>query len=158
MPRGKYRSRRPVIAPDPIYRSVLVAQLTNYVMQVGKKETARQIVYRALKAAAEQLKKEPLEVLEGAVKNASPLLEVRPRRIGGATYQVPSEVRPERKVMLSLRWIVDAAREKQGKPMAQFLAQEIMDAFKGEGTAIRKRDEMHRMAEANRAFAHFTRF
>ena len=147
-----------MLAPDPVYKSVLVAKLINYLMLAGKKETARNIVYEALKMAAKPTKKEPLAVLEEAVKNASPLLEVKARRIGGATYQVPTEVRPERKIMLSLRWIVDAAREKQGKPMQTYLAEEIVNAFKGEGTAIKKRDEMHRMAEANRAFAHFTRF
>jgi small subunit ribosomal protein S7 len=158
MPRGKYRSRRPVLGPDPVYRSLLVHKLINYVLERGKKYTAKTVVYAALKMVAEKIGKEPTEILETAVKNASPLLEVRARRIGGANYQIPTEVRPERKVMLALRWIVDAAREKQGKPMAEFLAQEILDAYKGEGTAIKKRDELHRMAEANRAFAHFTRF
>lgn len=158
MPRGKFRSRKPTLSPDPIYGSVLVHKLINYLMMSGKKETARNIVYRALAIVKDKTKKEPLGVLETAIKNASPLLEVRARRIGGANYQVPTEVRPERKTMLALRWIVEAARDKQGKPMEVFLSDEILDAFKGEGSAIRKRDEMHRMAEANRAFAHFTRF
>lgn len=158
MPRGKYRIRKPALAPDPVYRSQLVNRLINYVMQAGKKDTARRIVYRALDIAKKQLGQEPVAILEGAVKQASPLLEVRPRRIGGATYQVPMEVRPERKTMLAIRWMVEAARGKRGKPAEVFLAQEIMDAYKGEGAAIKKRDELHRMAEANRAFAHFTRF
>ena len=158
MPRGKFRSRKPILSPDPVYESVLVHKLINYLMVGGKKETARNIVYRALDVVKDKTKQEPLTVLETAVKNASPLLEVRARRIGGANYQIPTEVRPERKAMLAIRWIVEAAREKQGKPMEVFLSNEILDAFKGEGTSIRKRDEMHRMAEANRAFAHFTRF
>ncbi len=124
----------------------------------GKKETARNIVYRAFALIKEKTKQEPLSVLETAIKNASPLLEVRARRIGGTNYQIPTEVRPERKIMLSLRWIIGAARAKQGKSMEVFLSDEILDAFKGEGSAIKKRDEIHRMAEANRAFAHFTRF
>lgn len=158
MPRGKFRTRKPDLAPDPVHRSVLVHKLINYVMLGGKKHTARQVVYQALAVAGEKTKQDPIHLLETAVKNASPLLEVRARRIGGANYQVPTEVRPERKVMLALRWIVEAARGKQGKPMADFLANELIDAFKGEGSAVKKRDEVHRMAEANRAFAHFTRF
>jgi small subunit ribosomal protein S7 len=158
MPRGKYRVRKPPLAPDPVRHSILVHKLINYLMRRGKKETASDIVYQTLESIEQKMGKEPLEILETAVKNASPMLEVRARRIGGANYQIPTEVRPERKIMLALRWIVEAARGKQGRPMKEFLAQEIIDAFKGEGTAIRKRDEMHRMAEANRAFAHFTRF
>ncbi|MCM8765860.1 MAG: 30S ribosomal protein S7 [Candidatus Omnitrophica bacterium] len=149
------RASRREVSPDPIYNSKLIQRLINMVMWEGKKTIAEKIVYSALEIASQQLKVEPLEVIQKAVDNVRPLLEVRPRRVGGATYQVPMEVRPERSTALALRWMRDAARRKQGKPMEERLAVEIVDAFKGQGSAIKKREETHKMAEANKAFAHF---
>ncbi len=143
------------IAPDAQYESALVAKLTNYVMRRGKKSVAERAVYRALGAAAQETGEDALLVLQRAVQNASPLLEIKSRRIGGATYQVPREVNPKRRVALALRWIIGAARAKTGKPMAEKLAEEIMLAAKNEGPAIKRKTDMHRMAEANKAFAHF---
>ncbi len=145
--------KKHVLTPDPVYGSVLVTKLTHYIMEGGKKDTARRVIYEVM----EQLKKEgdPVVVLEAAVKNIEPNMEVRSRRVGGANYQVPMPVRPERQLALSLRWIRDAARNKKGVPMAQKLAAEILNAKKGEGEAVAKRDNMHKMAEANKAFAHF---
>jgi small subunit ribosomal protein S7 len=139
--------------PDTVYQSVKVAKLINYVMERGKKDTARKIVY----AVMDELKKEgdPVLVLEEALENASPSVEVRSRRVGGANYQVPREVRPERRLSLGLRWIVGEAEAKKGVPMAKALAVEILAAKKGEGAAVAKKDATHRMAEANKAFAHF---
>jgi len=139
--------------PDTVYGSVKVSKLINYVMESGKKDTARKIVY----AVMEELKKDgdPVLVLEEALENASPSVEVRSRRVGGANYQVPREVRPERRLALGLRWIVDEAEAKKGVPMAKALAVEILAAKKGEGAAVSKKDATHRMAEANKAFAHF---
>jgi small subunit ribosomal protein S7 len=124
-------------------------------MRKGKKELARKIVYQAFEIIKEQTKKDPLEVFEKAIKNVGPLLEVRARRIGGATYQVPVEVKEERRQSLAMRWIIEAARAQKGKPMKEKLAQELIEASENRGAAIRKRDETHRMAEANKAFAHF---
>ncbi len=150
--------RRPVKnrnqpGPDPIYGSVKVSKLINYVMERGKKDVARKIVYTAM----EELKKEgdPVLILEEALENASPSVEVRSRRVGGANYQVPREVRPERRLALGLRWIVGEAEAKKGVPMAKSLHVEILAAKKGEGAAVAKKDTTHRMAEANKAFAHF---
>ena len=139
--------------PDTVYGSVKVSKLINYVMESGKKDTARKIVY----AVMEELKKDgdPVLVLEEALENASPSVEVRSRRVGGANYQVPREVRPERRLALGLCWIVDEAEAKKGVPMAKALAVEILAAKKGEGAAVSKKDATHRMAEANKAFAHF---
>ncbi|MEK7627837.1 MAG: 30S ribosomal protein S7 [Patescibacteria group bacterium] len=139
--------------PDPVYGSLLVSKLTNYVMERGKKDTARRVVYAML----EDLKKEgdPITILETAIKNVEPAMEVRSRRVGGANYQVPTPVRPERQLALSLRWIIGAARAKKGTPLAQKLSTEILAAHKGTGEAVGKRDNMHKMAEANKAFAHF---
>lgn len=143
-------------SPDPVYGSLLVEQLTNYVMQDGKKATARKVVYDAIKILNEKSKNEnPLHILETAVENVSPLLEVRSRRVGGATYQVPREVSPERKLTLAFRWIIGAARTKKGKPMAEKLSEELLLASKNEGGAIKKKEDTRKMAEANRAFAHF---
>jgi len=133
----------------------LVARLANKVMRNGKKSLAFRIVYDAFDLIEERTKKPPLEVFEQAVKNATPLLEVRPRRVGGATYQIPMEVRPERRLSLALRWLVQNARQRPGKSMAEKLAGELMDAAAGHGATIKKRDDTHRMAEANRAFAHY---
>ena len=144
--------------PDSKLGSVTVAKLINHVMKDGKKTLAEKIVYTALETAAAKLEVDPLEVLEQALKNVSPVIEVRGRRIGGANLQVPIEVAKNRRVMLAFRWLLGAARGAKGKPMAQKLAQELVDAYNGEGAAVRKKDETHRMAEANRAFAHFARY
>lgn len=143
--------------PDPQYARIDLGRFINYVMRDGKKSIARNIVYSAFEKIKEETKQEPVEVFERAIANASPLLEVSSRRVGGANYQVPREVRPERKFILASRWIVQAARNKKGKPIAAKLAEELIAASKNEGTAIKKKQDMHRMAEANRAFAHFAR-
>ena len=139
--------------PDEIYGSFKVAKLINYVMECGKKDTARKIVYKVL----EELKKEgdPIVILDEALEKASPTVEVRSRRVGGANYQVPREVSPARRLSLGMRWIVEAAEGTKGKPMAESLLNEIKAAHKGEGSAVTKRETTHRMAEANKAFAHF---
>lgn len=154
MPR-KGKVERRVLPPDPVYGSQLVTKFINCMMWDGKKIVAEWVFYNAMKIIEEKMKKPPLEVLEKAVENVKPILEVRPRRVGGATYQVPVEVPPHRQLSLAVRWIINAARSKKGKPMAEKLAQEIMDAYKGEGAAVKKREDVHRMAEANRAFAHY---
>ena len=145
------------VAPDAIYNEVAVAQLINKVMQAGKKTTAQKIVYGAFEVIKEKTKKEPLEVFKLAVENASPLLEVKPKRIGGATYQVPMEVRQERKMFLALKWIIDGARAGKGKSMQEKLSQEIISVSNNEGAAMKRKNDMHRMAEANKAFAHFAK-
>jgi small subunit ribosomal protein S7 len=145
------------IAPDGVYNDVMVSQFINKVMQDGKKTIAQKIVYGAFKIIKEKTQKEPLEIFKAALENASPLLEVKPKRIGGATYQVPMEVRGERKLALATRWILDGARGKKGKPMAEKLAQELIDCTNNQGNAIKKKADTHRMAEANKAFAHFAR-
>ena len=145
------------IAPDSLYNDVAVAQLINKVMIEGKKTTARKIVYGAFDMVKEKTQKEPLEIFKLAVENASPLLEVKPKRIGGATYQVPMEVRQERKMFLALKWIIDGARAAKGKSMAEKLGQELISVSKNEGAAMKRKGDMHRMAEANKAFAHFAR-
>lgn len=144
------------INPDIMYNSVRLQKFINNVMQSGKKETARKVVYGALDIIKEKTNNpNPLEVFDTAIKNSSPMVEVRSRRIGGANYQVPREVRPERRLALSIRWIIGAARSGKGKPMSEKLAEEIINASKNEGSAIKKKDDTHRMAEANKAFAHF---
>tara|TARA_B100000745_G_scaffold63630_4_gene37633 strand:+ start:12402 stop:12875 length:474 start_codon:yes stop_codon:yes gene_type:complete len=148
---------RPEVKSDIKYGSVEVERLINYIMLRGQKETARKIVY----AAFEEIKNakegggEPLEIFETALRNAGPTMEVRSRRVGGANYQVPREVRPERKLALALRWIIGAARSAKGIPMHKALATELMLAAKEEGAAVKKKEDVHKMAEANRAFAHF---
>ena len=144
------------LSPDAQYNSLKVAKMVNYVMERGKKETARKVVYGAFKEVKEKTKNDhPLEVFETALKNVTPLMEVRSRRVGGANYQVPREVRPERRLALGLRWIVEAAEGTKGKPMHESLLNEIRAAHKGEGVAVTKKETTHRMAEANKAFAHF---
>lgn len=145
--------RKNVVAPDPMYGSVKVSKLVNYVMERGKKDTARKVVYRAF----EELKKEgdPVAILDEALENAAPTVEVRSRRVGGANYQVPREVRPERRLALGLRWIVEVAEAKKGVPMHVALAAELLAAKKNQGEAVTKKETTHRMAEANKAFAHF---
>lgn len=143
------------VAPDSMYGSPLVASLINKVMLDGKKNLAERIVYKAFEIMAEKTGKDPMEVFENAVKNATPLLEVRPRRVGGATYQVPMEVRVTRRTSLAIRWLVNYARLRNERGMEQRLAGELVDASQNAGGAVRKRDETHRMAEANKAFAHY---
>ena len=142
--------------PDSVYHSVTLARFINYIMLDGKKETARKIVYGALDIIKEKVKdKEPLEVFEAALKNAGPSTEVRSRRVGGANYQVPVPVRPERQQALAMRWIINGARNKKGKDMKVFLADELMQAAAGDGEAVKKKENVLKMAEANKAFAHF---
>ena len=155
MPKLKFRKH--ILTPDTVYGNVMVARFINKVMQKGKKATARKIVYDSFALVQKELKKEPIETFEKAIENVAPLLEVRSKRVGGATYQVPVEVKGDRRVGLAIRWILESARKGKGKPMAQKLAQELLNAYKNEGSAVKKREEMHRMAEANRAFAHFAR-
>jgi len=144
------------LKPDANYNSLKVSKFVNYVMQEGKKNIARSIVADCMVAIKEKAKVEnPLEVFEAALKNTSPAMEVRSRRVGGANYQVPREVRPERKQALSMKWIIEAARSKKGAPIHQKLADEIIAASKNEGEAVKKRENVHKMAEANKAFAHF---
>lgn len=140
--------------PDPRYQNVMVAKFTNYLMHGGGKNIARKVLYGAFDIL-EQQKKNPLEVFEQALKNVSPTVEVRSKRVGGANYQVPREVRGERKIALTFRWLINAARSRKGKPMAEKLAQELLEASQNQGTAIKKKMDTHRMAEANKAFAHF---
>jgi len=137
------------------YDNALVTGMINRLMQRGKKSTATRIVYDAFALIEERAKREPVEVFEQAVRNTSPVLEVKPRRVGGATYQVPVEVAPDRRISLSMRWLLSAARARGGRTMAEKLAAELMDAANGDGAAIKRREETHRMAEANRAFAHY---
>ncbi|HEY4519700.1 MAG TPA: 30S ribosomal protein S7 [Candidatus Paceibacterota bacterium] len=146
------KNRKP-IEPDEVYGSVKISKLINYVMERGKKDTARKVVYKVM----DELKKEgdPVLMLEQALENASPSVEVRSRRVGGANYQVPREVNPNRRLALGLRWIVEAAEGTKGKPMHETLYAEIKAAHKGEGAAVTKKETTHRMAEANKAFAHF---
>ncbi len=154
MPRRSRATRRE-IPPDAKYHNEVVARLINRLMKWGKKSRAEEIVYDALGLMQKQGAKEPAATLEQAVKNATPQLEVKPRRVGGATYQVPVEVRPERALSLALRWLVSSARARGGKSMAEKLAAELSDAARGEGVTIKKREDTHKMAEANRAFAHY---
>ncbi|TMD08260.1 MAG: 30S ribosomal protein S7 [Chloroflexi bacterium] len=154
MPRRNRPDKRR-IAPDPIYSSEAVAKFVNIVMKSGKRSVAEGIVYDALRQAARQAKKEPLEVFEVAIRNATPQLEVKPRRVGGATYQVPIEIRPERRLALARRWLVRFARQRTGKSMAEKLAFELLDASNNVGATVKRKEETHRMAESNKAFSHF---
>ncbi len=154
MPR-RYRPPKRKIEPDVRYGNVLVAQFINKLMRGGKKSIAARIMYDALDLVQDRMKRPPLEVLEEAVRNVSPVLEVKPRRVGGSTYQIPVEVPPYRQVSLAMRWLLAAARSRPGKSMAEKLANELMDAARGTGAAIKKKEDTHRMAEANRAFAHY---
>jgi small subunit ribosomal protein S7 len=154
MPR-RYRPPKRKIAPEVRYNSVMVAQFINKLMKGGKKSTAARIMYDALDIVQDRTRRPPLEVMEEAVRNVSPVLEVKPRRVGGSTYQIPVEVPPHRQASLAMRWLLAAARNRPGKSMAEKLADELMDAARGTGTAVKKREDTHRMAEANRAFAHY---
>ncbi len=154
--RGKSATLR-VIAPDSKYSNVQVAKLINYVMVSGKKTVSQDIVYSAFNIISEKTKSDPVEVFENALKNTMPSLEVKSKRVGGANYQIPMPVRGERRLALSFRWILEVVRGKKGRPMAQKLADELMAAAKGEGDAVKKRQDVQRMAEANKAFAHFAK-
>lgn len=154
MPR-RYRPERRVAPPDVRYGSVPVQSFINRLMKGGKKSVAARVVYGAMELIEERTKKNGLEVFEAAIKNVSPVMEVRPRRVGGATYQVPMEVPTHRQFALATRWIIESARARSGKTFSENLAGELMDAAKSEGPAVRKREESHRMAEANRAFSHY---
>ena len=154
MPRRGQISKRDVL-PDPMYNSKLVTKLINNIMEDGKKGVAQKIVYDAFDAVAEKSGKEALEAFVEALNNIMPVLEVKARRVGGSTYQVPMEVKPERRQTLGLRWLIAAARKRSERTMAQRLASEIMDALANAGAAVKKKEETHKMAEANRAFAHY---
>jgi len=154
MSRRKTPQKR-TINPDPVYHSHLVSMLVNRILQSGKKTLAQQIFYQAMKKVEESTQQDPVEVLRQAVLNVTPLLEVKARRVGGSTYQVPLEVSSERGTTLALRWLIKSARTRPGSEMVSKLANEIIDASNQTGNAIRKREETHKMAEANKAFAHF---
>lgn len=156
MPRRGTVERR-TIPPDARYNSVLVQKFINKVMERGKKSVAERIVYQALDLAAERLKKPQMEIFEQALRNASPSIEVKPKRVGGATYQVPVEVKSDRRHSLAMRWLIMSARARTGKPMVERLAAELIDAYNNTGTTIKRKEDVHRMAEANRAFAHYGR-
>ena len=158
MPRKKTKDLIRPIPPDRIYQSVLVQRLINKVMKAGKKQLAERIVYNAMTTAARQLKeKDPLEVLVKALDNVKPVLETRSRRVGGANYQIPFEVKGQRQTHLTLMWFIEAARERTGMPMHQRLAAEIVDAYGQTGAAVKKKTDVQKMAESNRAFAHLAR-
>ncbi len=154
MPRKGPPPRRDLM-PDPIYRSVLVTQVVNKILQRGKRALAERTVYRALTIVNERTGQEPLAALKRAVENVKPQVEVKSRRVGGATYQVPVEVRPRRATTLAIRWLVGYARQRRERSMAERLAGELMDAMNATGSAVKRRDDMHKMAESNRAFAHY---
>ena len=149
------RARKREIPPDVKYQSAVVAKLINKIMTCGKKSTAERIVYQALQIMEQETSKAPVTILEQAIKNATPLLQVKPRRVGGATYQVPVEVAPDRGLFYAIRWLVNSARARAGKSMAEKLAAELSDASKGQGVTIKRREDLHKMAEANRAFANY---
>ena len=154
MPRKGPAPRRPLV-DDPVYGSKVVTQLVNRVLLDGKKTVAERIVYGALETVRERTEQEPVSVLKRALENIRPALEVRSRRVGGATYQVPVEVRPARVTTLALRWLVDFSRQRREKTMTERIANEILDASNGLGAAVKRREDMHKMAESNRAFAHY---
>ena len=153
MRRNKPEKR--VESPDVKFHSQLVTRMINRIMKNGKRSVATRMVYEAMDTLSQKTGKDGLEVLETALRNVGPVMEVRPRRIGGATYQVPMEVTADRRQTLAMRWIIDASRGRVGKPFSECLSTELLDAFNNTGTAIRKRDETHKMAEANRAFSHY---
>ena len=155
--RGNFNYKKHIIDPDQKFGSLLVSKLINSLMLNGKKTVAERIVYTAFEESAKELKVEPMEVFESVLKNVGPILEVKGKRIGGANYQVPVEVNKGRKNTLALRWIIQAARSRKGIPMGIALKNEFVEAYKNTGAAVKKREEVHRMAEANKAFAHFAR-
>ena len=154
MPRKGQATRRS-LQPDPIYRSTLVTQLVNKILQRGKRSVAERIVYDALKTVEEKTGSDPIDTLKRAIENVRPQLEVRSRRVGGATYQVPVEVRPRRATTLAIRWLVGFARDRRERTMADRLANELLDASNGLGATVKRREDTHKMAEANKAFAHY---
>ncbi len=154
MPRKRVVEKREV-APDPQYKSVLVSKFVNSLMKDGKKSVAQSILYRAFNIIRDKTKEDPLEIFQKAIENVKPLVEVKSRRVGGSTYQVPTEVRPSRSQALSIRWIISFGRGRGEKTMAAKLAGELIDAANGRGASIKKREDTHRMAEANKAFAHY---
>ena len=154
MPRRRIIAKREVL-PDPKYGNTTLAKFMNHVMVSGKKSVSEKIVYGALDIVHEKLKRDPIEVFDEALESISPLVEVKSRRVGGATYQVPVEVRPSRRIALSMRWLVEYSRGRGEKSMRQRLAGEIIDASQGKGNAVKKREDVHRMAEANKAFSHY---
>jgi len=158
MPRKVTKSLKRIIPPDRVYGNVLVSKTINKVMMDGKKQIAEKLVYSAIEKAAVKTKVEPAEVLETAVKNVSPTVMVKSKRIGGANYQVPMEVKGDRKVHYALVWILDSARSKKGQSFDKKLASELINAFNNEGDAMKKKQDAHQMAEANKAFAHFARY
>ncbi len=154
MPRRRVAAKREIL-PDPKFGNLILAKFMNHVMESGKKSTAERIVYGALETIKERSKKDPLTVFEAALENVAPMVEVKSRRVGGATYQVPVEVRASRRNALAMRWLVEYARGRGEKSMPQRLAGELMDAADNKGAAVKKREDVHRMAEANKAFAHY---
>lgn len=157
MPRDRKRLEK-LAETDPKYNNILVGKFINKIMMNGKKSVAQKLMYAALDTVADNVKKDPIEIFEQAVKNVSPVLQVKSRRIGGATYQIPLEVKGERKTHYAVMWIRDAARARKGKSFDQCLAEELMDAYNNVGTAVKKKEDTHKMAEANKAFAHFARY
>jgi small subunit ribosomal protein S7 len=151
----RYKPEKREVSPDIRYNSLDVQEMINRIMIKGKKSTATKLMYDAMTLIEERSGKEPLEIFDAALKNVSPMMEVRPRRVGGATYQVPMEVDPTRRKTLAMRWIITAARQRPGKSFGEKLANELLDAASNAGAAFRRREEAHRMAEANRAFSHF---
>lgn len=158
MPRKKTKSFQREIAPDAKYQNVLVTKMINKIMRNGKKRLAEKLIYDALAEVEAKLKLSPVEVFETAIKNVAPAVQVKAKRIGGATYQVPMEVRGDRKIHLAMTWILTAARSKSGRSFDKLLATELMDAYNNTGDAVKKREDTHKMAEANKAFAHFARY
>jgi len=158
MPRGNAKIRKIPLQPDAKYDSTLISKFINYIMLNGKKSVAKDIVYDALSKSSLKLSVDPVDLFNQVLRNVGPILEVKSRRIGGANYQVPMEVNKDRKNTLAMRWIITAARSAKGQPMADKLASELLNAYNGEGAAVKKKEETHKMAEANKAFAHFARF
>ncbi|MBU1692545.1 MAG: 30S ribosomal protein S7 [Verrucomicrobia bacterium] len=151
----RHRAQKRKIIPDPRYRSLLVATVINSLMERGKRSVAERIVYDALEQIRAAGNEDPLQVFTQAIDNVKPRLEVKSRRVGGATYQVPVEVAPERQISLALRWIIDFSKGRKGVPMNRALAMEVLEAFKNQGNAVKKREDTHKMAQANKAFAHY---
>ena len=154
MPRRGFVSRR-VVGADPVHGDALVARMINGIMRKGKKTIAEKIVYSSMEIIKEKTKEDPVSVLKKAVENSKPVIEVKSRRVGGATYQVPVEIRPERRLALSLRWLIDFAKERPEKTMVDRLSGEILDAYNNRGMTVKKKEDTHKMAEANKAFAHY---
>lgn len=152
---AKKTFKKIAITPDPVYNDIMVSKFINQLMTCGKKTVAQRIMYDCFKIIKEKTKQEPLDVFRLAIQNVSPMLEVKPKRVGGATYQVPMEVKGNRKLSLAMKWIIDASRSKKGKAMREKLADELMEASENKGVSVRKKETAHKMAEANRAFAHF---